>query len=99
MFCIILLFVIYYIMMMHIIIITTHAVLLFTLNRAFKWASPRVNMTIQPPLSPGRLKEGCLFDVCSGCNGWRMTRGLQCTRFEVHTVDGREDMSILLLFI
>jgi len=28
-----------------------------------------------------------------------MTRGLQQARFEVHTVVGREDMSILLLFV
>jgi len=69
------------------------------LKRAFKRASWRVNLTKQPPLSPGRLKEGCLFDVCSGCNGWRMTRGSQCTRFEVHTVDGREDIFNLLLLI
>ena len=28
------------------------------MKRAFKWASRRVNLTIQPPLSPGHLKEG-----------------------------------------
>ena len=28
-----------------------------------------VKCTIQPPLLPGRLKEGCLFDAQSGCNG------------------------------
>ena len=39
-------------------LILTVKLLLLTSNRAFKWASRRVNMTIQPPLLPGRLKEG-----------------------------------------
>ena len=35
----------------------------------------------------------------NGCNGCRMTRGSQCTRFEFHTVDGREDMYNLILLM
>ena len=40
-----------------------------------------------------------LFHADYGCNGWRMMRGSQCAKFEVHTVDGREDINNLLLLI
>ena len=43
--------------------------LLLTINglkRAFKWASRRVNLTKQPPLSPGRLKEGRYLGIKVG---------------------------------
>ena len=47
----------------------------------------------------GLIDSGSLFHADYGCNGWRMMRGSQCARFEVHTVDGREDIYNLLLLI
>ena len=33
----------------------------------------------------GLIDSGSIFDADHGCNSCRMTRGLQCTRFEVRT--------------
>ena len=63
-----LLFVIYYILIVTIncyyLLLTI--LLLLILKRAFKWASRRVNLTKQPPLSPGRLKEGRYLTLIVG---------------------------------
>ena len=47
----------------------------------------------------GLIDSGSLFHADYGCNGWRMMRGSQCARFEVHTVDGREDIYNILLLV
>ena len=44
----------------------------------------------------GSIHNGLLFGANSGCNGCSMTRGLQCTRFEVRTVITSEDMYNLI---
>ena len=40
------------------------------------------------------IDNGLLFEANSGCNGCSMAWGLQCTRFEIRTVDGRKICSI-----
>jgi len=45
------------------------------------------------------FKRRSLFGDRSGCIGWRRVRGSKCARFEVHTVDGGEDMSNILLLM
>ena len=51
------------------------------------------------PSLAGSFERRSLFKPGSGCNGSRRVRGSRCARFEVHTVDGREDMSNILLLM
>ena len=44
----------------------------------------------------GSFGRRLVFGANSGCNGCSMTRGLQCTRFEVRTVITSEDMYNLI---
>ena len=50
--------VIYYCYHYYYLLLLTVKLILLTFKRAFKWASRRVNLIKQPPLLPGRLKEG-----------------------------------------
>ena len=51
------------------------------------------------PSLAGSFERRSLFKPGSGCNGSRRVRGSRCARFEVHTVDGKEDISELLLLV
>ena len=72
--------------------------MLLTFKRAFKWAYRRVNLTIQPPLLPGRLKEGRYLSPAVGVmdrgeSGDQDALGLRFIRW----MEGKILSNILLL--
>ena len=68
-------------------------------KRAFKRVVLASKSDKTTPSLARSFKRRSLFDAQSGCISWRRVRGSQCARFEVHTVDGNEDMSNLLLLV